>query len=169
MALNSKSLSIAGVFALALGLLAYLWTSPTGLQAAPSVQLDTLNGESVTLESLRGQPVLVNFWATTCPGCIKEMPHLAELYDELKSDGLKMYGVAMFYDPPEDVKALVEARQLPYDVVLDTQGNLAKAFGDVSLTPTTFLIDPSGNIALKKLGEVDMHKLEVDIRNMLKG
>ena len=147
-----------------------LWlTSGPGLNPAPAVTLKTIDGETIAMDDLKGQPVVLTFWATTCPGCVKEMPHLVELYEKYNAQGLEVIGVAMAYDPPNQVLAMRDRRQLPYTIALDVDSSAAKAFGDVRLTPTTFLIDTQGRIVYKKLGEFDMDHVENSIREMLKG
>ena len=116
---------------------------------------------------MRGRPVLVNFWATTCPGCVKEIPHLAELYRALAPDGLEIIGVAMAYDPPNLVIELSKARRIPYPIALDIKGEAARAFGDVRVTPSSFLIGPDGRIMHRKIGELDMDKLRSLLEDML--
>ena len=118
-------------------------------------------------KELRGKPVLVNFWATTCPGCIKEMPHLVKLYNELSPSGLEVIGIAMSYDPPNQVIALADRRKIPYPIALDIKGEAAQAFGDVRLTPSNFLIAPDGRVVHQKIGEMDMDKVRSMILNML--
>lgn len=81
--------------------------------------------------------------------------------------GLEIIGVAMAYDPPDQVRAMVEQRQIPYPIVLDTQEHIARAFDDVRLTPTSVLISPEGRIAHYRLGLLDMPKLRDAIREML--
>lgn len=165
--MKTKDLFI-GAFALVLaGVLAFLWLSPSGLKEAPAIALTTLNGRQVQLSELRGHPVLVTFWATSCPGCVKEMPHLAELYRELNPKGFQIVALAMQYDPPEQVREMAARRELPYLVALDSSGEAARAFGDVRLTPTHFLIDPEGRIVQQKLGELDMAQLRTRIIGML--
>jgi thiol-disulfide isomerase/thioredoxin len=148
--------------ALALSLvagLALLWLTPDRLTQAPDITLTTLQGKELSIPKPRGGPLLVNFWATTCPGCLKEMPHLIELYKELAPRGLEMIGIAMAYDPPNRVIALSQAKQIPYPVALDIQGEAAKAFGNVSLTPSSFLIAPDGRVIHRKIGELDINKI----------
>jgi peroxiredoxin len=96
------------------------------------------------------------------------MPHLVELYNELGPQGLELVALAMSYDPEEQVREMVKLKQLPYTVALDSDGSAAKAFGDVKLTPTTFLIAPDGRIVQQKLGEMDMNALHKRITGMLK-
>lgn len=164
--MKAKDIGIAA-FALALvGLLAYLWMSPGGLKQAPELSFTTLDGRQVSLADLRGRPVLVTFWATTCPGCMEEMPHLIDLYRELNPRGLEIIGVAMAYDPPNQVLTVVNQRQVPYPITLDIESKAAMAFGDVRLTPSSFLIAPDGRIVLQKIGELDMQRIRREILAM---
>ena len=156
------------LFAVALlGTLAWLWFAPAGLKTSPDISLMTIKGEEIQLASLRGKPLLVTFWATTCPGCIKEMPHLIELYDELAPQGLEIIGIAMDYDPPNRVLAMSKERNIPSPIALDIHADAARAFGNVRLTPTSFLIAPDGRIVYQKTGTINMVRLREDILGML--
>ena len=139
-----------------LGSAAYLWTAPSGAQQAPDITLQLIDGKKLKLSSLKGKPVLITFWATSCPGCIKEMPHLSEIYNDLHSKGLEVIGIAMPYDRPDYVMEMVKQKQVPYLIAFDLKGVAVREFGKVSLTPTTFLIDDQGKIIKKKIGEIDM-------------
>jgi peroxiredoxin len=128
-------------------------------QTAPEVTFTSLTGEKVSMQSLRGKVVMVNFWATSCTTCVKEMPEMVHTYDKYKERGLDFVAVAMSYDPPNYVLNYAETRKLPFKVALDPQGELAKSFGDVKLTPTTFVIDKNGNVIKRYLGEPDFAAL----------
>lgn len=128
-------------------------------EAAPQVTFTNLNGEKFTSQSLRGKVVMVNFWATSCVTCIKEMPQMVETYNKYKDQGLEFVAVAMSYDPPNYVLNYVQTRGLPFQVALDTQGELAKSFGDVKLTPTTFVINKNGDIIKRYVGEPEFGAL----------
>jgi len=139
------------------GALAYtLLQKPT----APAVTFTTLEGKRIPLESLRGKVVLVNFWATSCPGCIKEMPGMVETYNQYKNKGFEIVAVAMSYDPPNYVLNFVQTRQLPFPVALDIDGAHARAFGNVQLTPTSFIVGQDGSVLEQKIGELDFVKLK---------
>lgn len=127
--------------------------------AAPQVGFTTLQGERFTTESLRGKVVLVNFWATDCPGCIKEMPQLVATHNKYRAAGYETIAVAMYYDPPNYVLNFATKNALPFKVVLDIKGEAARAFGGVTLTPTSFIIDKKGRIIHKIIGEPDFAKL----------
>ncbi|MCK5479980.1 MAG: TlpA family protein disulfide reductase [Gammaproteobacteria bacterium] len=150
-----------------LGTLIWLWLAPTGLKDSPDITLLTIDGEELSLASLQGKPLLLTFWATSCPGCIKEMPHLIELYDELSPRGLEIIGVAMNYDQPSHVLSMRKSRNIPYPVALDINGAAAQAFDNVRLTPTSFLIAPDGRIVFQKVGEMDIPRLRNNILTLL--
>jgi peroxiredoxin len=162
-----RDLVIAVFVVSLLGAAGTVWLSPANRQAAPSVSITTLQGEPLSLQSLHGRPVLVTFWATTCRGCIEEIPHLTELYRDYAGRGLEVIGIAMAYDPPDRVIALSRARQIPYPLALDIDSRAARAFGDVSQTPASFLIAPDGRVALRQLGALDMQRVRELVAGML--
>ena len=126
----------------------------------PEISLTTIQGEKLTAADLRGKVVLVNFWATSCVTCVKEMPKLVETYRKHHDRGFETIAVAMSYDPPNYVLHYAEKNALPFKVALDPVGAAARAFGDVSLTPTTFVIDRRGTIVKRYLGEPDFADLD---------
>ena len=95
------------------------------------------------------------------------MPHLVELYEEFGNGGFELIAVAMAYDPPNRVLELAVERRLPYPVALDLDGSLAAAFGDVKLTPTSFLVAPDGRIIRHRVGEMDLAGLRRQIEDLL--
>jgi peroxiredoxin len=165
MKLKHSLLSI--LFIALIGGLGALWLAPAGIAQAPDITVTTLQGDKLSLMDLHGQPVLVTFWASTCTGCIREMSHLTELYNELAPDGLEVIGIAMAYDPPNRVIELSEARQIPYPLALDINSAAARAFGDVSVTPSTFLIAPDGQVVFQNTGELDTQKIRGLVLDML--
>ncbi len=154
----------AAVIVVALGALAWLWAPESRL--APAVSLTTLDGERLTLASLRGRPVLVNFWATSCRTCVRDMPELMRLHRELGPRGLTIIAVAMPYDPPSRVLTMAQERRIPYPIALDVQGEVLRAFGDVPGTPTTYLINSEGRIIERHTGPLDFEILRARIMAM---
>jgi peroxiredoxin len=146
---------------------AWLWFIPKSLNTAPAVTFKIIDGRQIDLINLQGRPVLVTFWATTCSSCMKEMPHLISLYNDLSGQGLEIIGVAMSYDPPNLVAALTRRRQIPFMISLDIDGSIAKAFDKVKLTPTTFLIAQDGTIISQKTGELNIDELRQQIFGLL--
>ena len=155
--MKTKTLLIAAALIALVGGIAYSFFIR---QPAPAVTFTTLQGQPIALSSLRGKIVLVNFWATTCPGCVKEMPALIETYRQYKNKGFEVVAVAMSYDPPSYVMKFTQDRQLPFPVALDVKGELSQAFGNVQLTPTSFLIGKDGAIVEQKIGELNFVKLK---------
>ncbi|HVL75708.1 MAG TPA: TlpA disulfide reductase family protein [Noviherbaspirillum sp.] len=144
---------VATVLALAIALAAYF--SLFARQTAPDVTFSSLTGEQITMQSLRGKVVVVNFWATSCVTCVKEMPALVQTYEKYKGQGLDLIAVAMNYDPPNYVVNFAQTRQLPFTVALDHTGQVAHSFNDVKLTPTTYVIGKDGQIIKRYVGEPD--------------
>jgi len=145
-----------------LGIVLFAALSLFKKESAPAVSFRTLNGEQIAMESLRGKVVLVNFWATSCATCVQEMPEMIETYKKYSDRGLEFIAVAMSYDPPNYVLNYSESRQLPFKVALDSDGQVAKSFGDVKLTPTTFVIGKDGSILKRYVGIPEfaaMHQL----------
>ena len=135
--------------------------------AAPQVTFVSLQGEKITTASLRGKVVLVNFWATDCVTCVKEMPEIVSTYNKFRDRGFETIAVAMRHDPPNYVLNYTEKNRLPFKVALDPLGELAKSFGEVKLTPTTFVIDKQGNVVTRILGEPDFAKLHALLEQKL--
>ncbi|WP_284308968.1 TlpA disulfide reductase family protein [Hydrogenophaga electricum] len=156
-----------GLTLLALSALAALGLSGCGTRdAAPPSTFVLLDGSSTTTEALKGKVTLVNFWATTCVTCVKEMPALVATHQKFKDRGYETVAVAMSYDPPAWVVNFAQTRQLPFKVALDNTGEIAQAWGDVKLTPTSYLVNKQGQIVKRYVGEPDMaalHKLIEDL------
>jgi peroxiredoxin len=157
--------AIIGVVVAALAIGGYL--SMNQQPAAPEVTFIDLKGNKVSTQSLRGKVVMVNFWATSCVTCVKEMPQMVDTYNKFKGQGLEFVAVAMKYDPPNYVINFTETRKLPFTVALDSGGDIAKAFNEVTLTPTTFVIDKDGKIIKRYVGEPDFAALHVLLQQAL--
>ncbi|MGH8668452.1 MAG: TlpA disulfide reductase family protein [Burkholderiales bacterium] len=145
---------IAGLAAVAMAVVAAAAFTQRSA-AAPQVRFATLSGETLATSDLRGKVLLVNFWATSCVVCVREMPRMIETYKKFAPRGYEMIAVAMSYDHPNQVADFAQRRALPFKVALDGSGELARGFGDVRVTPTSFLIDRQGRILKRYLGEPD--------------
>lgn len=152
-----------------LALIAWLALTLTQKPMAPNIEITTLDGKKIALDSLRDKVVLVNFWATSCPGCIQEMPLLVDTYRNYQARGLEIVAVAMNYDPPEYVRNYARQHNLPFTVALDTTGKAAEAFNQVKLTPTSFIIDRKGHIIQQTIGELDSAQLKALLEQQLGG
>lgn len=128
-------------------------------ETAPDVAYTLLDGRKDALKSQRGKVMLVNFWATSCTTCVHEMPQIVATYEKFKGRGYDTLAVAMSYDTPAYVASFAASRKLPFKVAIDTTGEIAKGFGDVRLTPTSFLIDKQGGIVKRYVGEPEFAAL----------
>ena len=131
-------------------------------QSAPDTRFVLLDGSQTSTQALRGKVFLINFWATSCISCVAEMPKLVQTHQQFHARGYETLAVAMSYDPPAYVVNFSQSRQLPFKVAIDNTGAVAKAWGDVKITPTTFLVNKRGEIVKQYVGEPDfgaMHQL----------
>jgi len=135
--------------------------------SAPQSTFVLLDGSKQTTADLHGKVTLVNFWATSCTTCVGEMPKIVATYDKFKGKGYDTLAVAMSYDPPSYVVNYTETRKLPFKVAIDNTGAVAKAWGDVQLTPTSYLVNKKGEIVKRYVGEPDFAELHALIEKLL--
>ncbi|MDB5828848.1 MAG: redoxin [Variovorax sp.] len=154
----------ATAIALAVGAGVYL---NTGTEAAPASTFVLLDGSKKSTDDLKGKVTLVNFWATSCVTCVGEMPKVIATYDKYKAQGYDTLAVAMSYDPPAYVVNYAETRKLPFKVAIDNTGAVAKAWGDVALTPTSYVVNKRGEIVKRYVGEPDFAELHKLIEKLL--
>lgn len=153
----SRKLRIGLLLAVAAaGMAAYGLTQRS---AAPAATFTTLDGQQIGLQALRGKVVIVTFWATSCSICVEEMPDLAQTYRRYHARGFELIAVAMAYDSPEEVRNFARDRELPFPVVLDSTGALARSFNDTLVVPSTFVIDRNGTLVSSTRGALDFSKL----------
>ena len=139
----------------------------TGSSAAPESTFVLLDGSRKTTADMKGKVTLVNFWATSCTTCVAEMPKIISTYDKYRAQGYDTVAVAMSYDPPSYVVNYAQTRKLPFQVAIDNTGAVAKAWGDVQLTPTTFVVNRRGEIVKRYVGEPDFAELHRLIEKLL--
>jgi len=152
-------LGLAAAAILAGGAALYLGTATA---AAPQSTFVLLDGTRKTTADLKGRVTLVNFWATSCVTCVAEMPKLISTYEKYKGRGYDTLAVAMSYDPPSYVVNYAQTRKLPFQVAIDNTGAVARSWGDIQLTPTTFVVNKRGEIVKRYVGQpdfADLHKL----------
>ncbi len=135
----------------------------------PETEFVLLDGRKISMQTLRGRPVMVSFWATTCTPCIEELPDFIRLYQEWHRLGFELIAVAMPYDPPTRVQEFVQRHGLPYPVALDIDGKITSAFGGVPYVPAAFIIAPNGTIELSYTGRLDITKAQRIISKYLQG
>jgi peroxiredoxin len=154
------------------GLAATLGLAATGLvgcgdSPAPEAKFVLLDGSTKSTADLKGRVTLVNFWATSCTTCVAEMPKLIATHQKYQARGFDTLAVAMKYDPPAYVVNFAQTRKLPFGVAIDNTGHIAKAWGDVTLTPTTYLVNKRGEIVKRYVGEPNLPELHALIETLL--
>lgn len=120
---------------------------------APTLALEGLDGDRLTHSDLEGMTVIVNFWATWCPPCRKEMPALQRAWESLRGENILLVGIAVG-ENRSAVAKYVEKMQLDFLIALDPTTETSTGWSVRGL-PTTFVVDPSGNIVLEAIGERD--------------
>ncbi len=160
---QTKLIAVIAVLAIAVGVAFGILQRP----AQPQARFTALAGASFSIADLRGRVVLVNFWATSCATCVAEMPKMVETWRRYAPRGYEMVAVAMRYDHPNAVAEFARQRALPFRVALDTDGAVARAFGNVSVTPTTYLLDRNGRVVAKVVGEPDWPEFHARIERAL--
>lgn len=143
-----------------IGLLLYVALQLNHKTPAPAVTFNTLQGTQIPMQSLKNKVVLVNFWATDCPGCIKEMPALIHTYQQYHDQGFEIIAVAMPYDQISQIRNYAQSQKLPFPIVHDAQGTITQQFGKVNLTPTAFIYNKQGQLLQKTIGELDFNALQ---------
>ena len=133
---------------------------------APDFVLKDVDGNEVSSSMFQNKILLLNFWATWCPPCQAEIPHLASLYKEYQSKGLEVVGISLDEEGSEVVKTFVERKGIPYKILIGNDG-IANSFGGIRGIPTTFLIGRDGRIIRRYLGEQEKRVFEQDIKKLI--
>jgi len=142
------------------------------LGTAPGWELVDMEGAPISAESLKGKVVVVDFWATWCPPCVKEIPGYVALQKQYENDGLVIVGVSLDRgnDAEKKVRDFAAKHQINYPLAMG-DGDIVEAFGSVAgsiqAIPTTFLIDREGNVVHHKVGSMDTADYEQLIRAAL--
>ena len=160
-------------------LVIFLWAAPrllphvgalvgieSGGSLVPSYSVVTLEGEPVSEESLRGEVVLVNVWATWCAPCRVEMPLLQAMHERHAPRGFTLLGLSVDRTGPEGVRAFLEERGITYPVAI-VGSDVERAFGGVQGYPTSFLLDRQGVIRHAVMGPLGPATLELAVRRLL--
>lgn len=134
---------------------------PVTDSAAYGFHFEDSTGKTHTLSNYKGKWVLINFWATWCPPCLEEIPDLAELFQE--RNDIVILGIAMEYDNSEDVMQFVKKMTIPYPIILGDRATATQIGDDISMLPSTYLFDPSGKPAARKIGLITRAEIEAFI------
>ncbi len=138
-------------------------TSPTQKGAAPQFTLSDIEGRQLSLSHYRGKVVILDFWATWCPPCKKEIPDFISLQNQYASQGLQIIGIGL--DEPSAVASFARQNGINYPVAVGDDA-IANLYGGVSGIPTTFIIDRNGTIKNRFEGFTDRSVFEAEIRKL---
>lgn len=145
-------------------------TSEEGLtkgNLAPDFTLTTLDGKKVQLSELKGKKVIVNFWATWCPPCKAEMPHMQNFYEDFSDEeNVEILAVNLTSeDKEESVQNFVQDYGLTFPIPLDTEGVVGETFQAITI-PTSYMIDTKGRIQNKIVGPMDENMIKDFVSNL---
>ncbi|MFH0988948.1 MAG: TlpA disulfide reductase family protein [bacterium] len=155
---------------LAAFVLAFLIITTVFSQSNPKAKdfaLKDQDGKVIKLSDYKSKVVIVNFWATWCGPCIKEIPDFVNAYQKYKAKGVEIIGVATDKEGWTVVKSFVKKNKIIYPIVLTT-AQYAAEYDNITGIPTTYFIDKQGNVANKKVGSLSMEELEKLIYPLLK-
>ncbi len=124
--------------------------------AAPEFMLENLSGNSVRLEQFRGDYILLNFWATWCAPCVKEMPSMELLQQHYKDKGIQIVAISLDNDLEAKVAAFAARLKLTFPILLDPDGKVSGPYGANAL-PSTFILNPEGQVVAAAKGERDWY------------
>jgi peroxiredoxin len=138
---------------------------------APSANFDftlkDMEGNDVRLATLKGQVVLLNFWATWCGPCRLEIPWFVEFQDRYRDRGLRVVGVSVD-DAPEAMRPFAKQFKINYPLLVGQEReDVQNAFGPVFAVPITVIIGRDGKVCIKHIGPVTKEQFESEIRSLL--
>lgn len=140
--------------------------TPTIGDLAPDFTLKNLQGEEVSLSDFKGQPVLINFWATWCPPCRFEMPAIQKMYEQYQDEGFVVLAVDV-EEPISTVKQYIEQGGYTFPVLLDYKGQVANGPYRIRAFPTSYFVDREGKIAVAHRGMMTEQILQQYIDRVL--
>ncbi len=139
---------------------------PAGNPQAPAFQLQTLEGQPVSLADIEGKVAIIDFWATWCPPCVKEIPEFIELYQAYRDQGLVILGISMDQAGPEVVRNFVAKNGVTYPVAMFNP-EVVEAYEVFTGIPTTFILDRQGQVVQKVVGYHPKSFFESEIKKLL--
>lgn len=140
----------------------------TSKTKAPDFTLPDMNGKKVSLSEFRGKAIILNFWATWCPPCRREIPSFNEIYKN-RAQGFEIIGIALDVGGLDAIKKGMKKHKLSIDyIVLVGDQEISEKYGNIDAIPTTFILDQEGNIVNKFIGERPKKVFEDELKKLLR-
>ena len=153
-------------FILGAVVIAALWFSTPEHEPFPELTFNLVDGKPITSQDLKGRPVMLSFWSVTCSTCIADIPALNQLHEILDRRGGKLIGVNLPSDPPPTAISMSKKYEIAYPNALDVHGEINKALGGVSVTPTHLFINREGKIVQRHTGAVNLNDIGLIISTL---
>jgi thiol-disulfide isomerase/thioredoxin len=140
------------------------------IQALPdNLEFQRIDGVKQTFAEFKGKPLLVTFWSPSCAPCLQEVEHLNRLYSENQGgEKFELLALSMYYDRPDWVIETSRQAGMTYPVYFDLQKFLSRAFGNVTTTPSCFLLDREGKVIFQHIGVPDFSELDGTLRQLIR-
>ncbi len=140
-------------------------TTDQEFKDAPDFTLETMEGDPYTLSDHRGKVVVLNFWATWCAPCRKEIPDFMELHEEMKDDGVTFAGISLDEEGWDEVRPYANDMEINYPIMVDN-GSVAQDYGPIRSIPTTFIINKKGQVEYVAPGMLTKDKLQPILKKL---
>ena len=148
--------------------LVYAVNQPSYPELSEKLVFQRIDGTRQTLQELKGKPLLVTFWSPNCLVCMQEVSHFNQLYTDLQGgEKFELLALSMYYDRPDWVVQSSVEFNMQYPVYFDLQKNLSKAFGNIVATPTSFLLNSSGEIIYQHAGRIDFAIIHQKLKQLI--
>lgn len=155
------------LFLLSFTILRSLYAQEGQGEIAPDFSLKDLDGNTFRLADTAGKIVVLDFWATWCPPCQESVPHLVDLQEKYRSQGLEIVGVSLDRSGKRAVKPFAKRYKVNYKLLVGDYNQVVEDYGGIFGIPTLFIIDRKGKIAAKFIGYVEPEELEAEIKKLL--
>ncbi|MGF1671694.1 MAG: TlpA family protein disulfide reductase [Balneolaceae bacterium] len=136
------------------------------LGAIPDYEFETLDGNLIKISDYEGKVVMLNFWATWCGPCRREIPELIRLKEKYEDRGFEIIGIALDEQGFDVVRPFINQFDINYKIVVDDY-SYGNELGGIYMVPTTYIVNAEGKIAFRKIGEITMEDIEPRLLDLL--
>ena len=164
--MSKKTRALILIVSLVITMGSYVATLPPTENLSKFSAFDLKTGDVVDIASYEGEPMLITFWSTDCPYCMKEVPTINQIHNQYKDKGLKVLGIVPKKDNLKIAQKVAKQKGMGYPSLYDKHGNVAKAMNNTGLMPHTVLVSKSGEILMNKLGMFSKEDIEDKLDSM---